>query len=1317
LRSLRNLSARAGSAAIAALLAAAAGPAIGTAHADEGLSLDDHLVLSYEFEAEGVADGTVTDVSSSGLDGELVNAAAAQIVDGRVAGTGALELSGGAADSTTAPFVQIPRGVFTGRTEASIATWVRWDGGADFQWIYNLGRDNAHATFLTPSFQGDGRTRSSIKPVNGSTEVGVPGAGKLPTGTWVQAVTTVDGADIVYYLNGVEVGRRAAAVDLAATMDAGDATTSGRIGRALWDGHPYFDGAIDDFRVYDIALDATQVAGLYGEPLPTVEAVGRTQFDVTTSTGQAPKLPATTDATFTDGIGRSVPITWEAVDPQQYAGRGQFTVSGTVTGTGTAVSATVTVRTPGVVEVDLGQETGDFLGGASGTLYGLYDQGLPSNNLVDGIKLKTVATKAQDGPQHPGADALEVLEPIVDSSDGDVYIYMTDIHRGFPYEWPGDTPEEKLSTYLEKIRLQAEQVRTMPLEYQDNVVFMPYNEPEGNMFGTGEWSYDGTSWLDDPQDFYEAWDRAYAEIRAVLPDARIGGPNTSILYNQVRGFLQHTVEAGTVPSAMVWHELSNPASIRTNVAKYRTWEREVFAGTEHEGTELPINITEYAYNYHTSVPGQMIQWVSALEDAKVYGDIAYWNIDGNLSDSAVQANRANGQWWLLNSYSQMTGRTVKVTPPQPDVSYTLQGVATLDTAKKQSRVIIGGADGTATIALDNIPADVFGDRVHVAVREIAWSGQIGDSAQPPVIGELDLDVEAGSTEVPFDGSALPQLDAESAYEVVISPSVSPGATTAAPTVWDATFEAEAAAHTGEGWSKNGPEGSPSSVAKFYTSGGYDVGGLRTGSNVTLDFTVDVPQDGTYDLSVFANSLNTYDAVQAQGPTNVFLRVDGRQDTEQELHLPLGYKWVVWDHVDTTVDLTQGKHVLTLAARSLDGQRSTTGDAIVDKIDLSLANAAYTADVYEAETAELSGASAPRYEGEVASGAGAASVPAGGTATFWTYWPDDSGAALKVDNVGGGPVEVAINGEQLTTGQDGSLDVFLRGGINKITVHGEDGLVVDRLTTTRSEALHSATYEAEDADVAGSAHPVGLSLASGGAAVAGIGGEPGNTNTLTFAGVEVAQAGRYALTFRYSNEEQSPSTHYNPDPIARYAYISVNGGEAQRVVFPHSFHENNFWELSVPTDLVAGANTITVSGREKPQFDGQTLASDGWPGVPLRSQYAPNIDNLRVTALAPGKPTLPAWDPAATYTEGDEVMHDGATWMASWWTRNQEPGASPWGPWQELPQAGPDGIAPWASTRIYDKGDTVSYDGAVFTAKWWTRHQPPGDPNGPWEPRR
>lgn len=867
-----------------------------------------------------------------------------------------------------------------------------------------------------------------------------------------------------------------------------------------------------------------------------------------------------------------------------------------------------------VIRVDLGQTTGDFLGGASGTLYGLYDEGLPSENLIDGIDLTTVATKAQDGPQHPGADALEALGPVVEASNGDVYIYTTDIYRGFPYQWPGDTPEEKLDDYMDKLRVQVEQVATLPVEQQDNIVFLPYNEPEGNMFGTGTWSYNRIHWHNDPQYFFAAWDRAYEVIHSILPDARIGGPNTSTLYNQVEGFLAHTVQAGTVPDAMVWHELSNPATIRSNVDKYRGWEAEHFAGTPYEGTELPINITEYAYNYHTSVPGQMIQWISALEDKKVYGDIAYWNIDGNLSDSAVQANRANGQWWLLNAYSQMHGgQTVKVTPPRPGVSYTLQGVAALDTGKRQARVLLGGASGAYKLALDNVPSGTFGQKVHAVVREIGWSGQLGDSAQPSTVAEVDVAVTGGTAELAFGSGGLPALNAESAYEVIVTPSVAPGDAAVPQTAWESTYEAENATWTGTGLQRNGPEGSPSALAKFYTSGGYNVGGMRTGSNNAIEFNVNVPQAGVYDLSVFASSLNTDAEVQAQGPTNLFLRVDGK--AEQEIFLPLGYKWTVWDHTDTTVELTAGDHVITLATRSLDGTGAITGDVIFDKIDLSLPHPDYGNDVYEAEFAELNGGAAPTYaSGHHGSGPGAAAVPVGGEATFWVYSPDDASALLDVASRGDRKVELEVNGETVTTGQGGIVDAFLLGGINQVTVKGAQGLEVDRLVVTHSGEATGAVYEAEDGTVAGSAEATSLSLASGGAAVTGVGGDPGNGNTLTFNDVEVSKAGKYALTFRYSNEEQSPATHYNPDPVARYALVSVNGADPVRVIFPHSFHENNFWELTVPVDLRAGANSIVVRGEEKPQFDGTSYASDTWPGVLLRSEFAPNLDRIAVTPL-------------------------------------------------------------------------------------------------------
>jgi hypothetical protein len=1097
---------------------------------------DESLILHYDFEATQVSGSTVSDLSAKHLNGAIANVANATFVEGRTPGTRAISLPGGAASSTTAPYVTVPNGLFQSATAMTVSSWMKWDGGADFQWLYGLGKDLNNATFLTPSFAGDSKTRSSIKPVNGTAEVGVSGSSKIPVGTWVNVTTTIDQQTITYYLNGISLGTKPATVDLVAKMYSATNTTSGALGKAFWGGHPFFDGAIDDFRVYSQALTPEQVRTLAGDTVP----------------------------------------------------RADFTV-------------------------DLGTSTGPFHGGASGTLYGVYGEGLPSANLLEAIKLRTVSTKAQDGPQHPGADALEVVKPLADASNGDVYIYMTDIYRGFPYQWPGNTPEERLNDYKAKVAAQVDQVLQLPVEYRDNIVFVPYNEPEGNMFGTSTWSYNNISWLNDPQYFFKAWDDTYKLIRAKMPAARIGGPNTSTLYNQVQGFLQHTVAAGTVPDVMTWHELSAPQSIRSNVARYRGWENTAFAGTALAGKHLPININEYAFNYHTSVPGQMIQWFSAIEDSKVDGDIAYWNIDGNLSDSAVQANRANGQWWLLNAYAQMSGDTVKVTPPKPNVSYTLQGVATLDKAKAQSRILLGGTSGNQHVQVNGVDPAVFGSSVHALVTEIGWSGQLGDSAQPSVVGQLNLPVTNGSVGFDF-GAHLPALNADSSYQIILTPGAKATTGTPATTLWKGTYEAENAAFTGTGYTKNGPEGTPSNVSKFYTSGNYDVGGLRTGSDVKLNFDVTVPQNGDYDLSVFANSLNTYGAVQEQGPTNVFLTVDG--GAEQEMYMPLGYKWVVWDHADTKVKLTAGKHTISLSAKNLAGTKGTKGDAIVDKIDLSLKNSAASQTIYEGENATLKGAAAD-YTRTGVSGSGTARISQGQSATFWVYSAADGEAELSVDVLGTGTANLSVNGQKVAEGITGPVTkaVFLAGGINKVQVTGDSGtLYVDRVRTGASTGkLASTTYEAETATLSGSAAITSFLLASGGKAVTNVGGDPNNTNTLTFGNVQAPEAGTYALTVRYSNQEQSPATHYNPDPLARHAEIQVNGGTTKRGWFPHSFHADNFWELTIPVELKAGTNTIRFSSQELPNFNSTELLSASAPEL-LRSKYAPNIDRIRVTAL-------------------------------------------------------------------------------------------------------
>ncbi|MFI6014720.1 LamG-like jellyroll fold domain-containing protein [Streptomyces sp. NPDC051243] len=1172
--------------------------------------------VRYTFDQDDLSSGKIIDSSGNGRTASLVNSSTAESVEGTDGGK-ALALPGGSSASDGA-YVRLPREVLGDATDLTVSARVKWSGGTSpWQRIFDLGTDTTAYLQTTP-YSGDGALRTAMTTGAGGAETQVNGYATLPANEWRTVTVTLDtSADrLTTYLDGVAVSSARTTMN-AKDLLGGSATSAGYIGKSFWP-DPLFQGAIDDFTVWHAALSSDQVAGLVGN-IPTFQQLSRTSFEVRTTTGTAPSLPAAVRSSFSDGYDRDMPATWDAVPPEKYAQPGTFTVAGTAAGR--AVKATVTVLREGQLTVDLGSDTGAFHGGASGTLYGVYGPDVPTNNLIEGMGLRTVSTKAQDGPQHPGADALEVVKPLADSTDGDVYIYMTDIHRGFPYQWPGSTPEEKLKLYREKIATQVDQVLKLPKEYQDNIVFVPFNEPEGNMFGTGEWSYNKVSWLDDPDDYFAAWDDFYQLIKSRMPGARIAGPNTSILYEQVKGFLTHALAAGTLPDVISWHELSHPEAVRASVAKYRAWEKDLFKGTAKEGTRLPININEYAFNYHTSVPGQMIQWVSAIEESKVDADIAYWNIDGNLSASAVQSNRGNGQWWLLHSYASMSGHTVKVTPPFPGENYTMQGVATLDEKKKQSRLIFGGSTGKGHIAFTGVPKKVFGDRVHAWVKEIEWSGQVGDNSGPKLLAEQNLEVgDDGTVVVDFGDGTLPKLKESSAYEIVLSPAGKAKGTQSPPLRWQSSYEAEDAAHTGSGYSRNGPEGSPRDVSKFYTSGGYDVGGLRTGSDLTLDFAVDVPEDGTYDLSVFANSLNTFDKVKEQGPTNVSLRVDGRADSEQELHLPLGYKWVVWDHADTKVRLTKGRHTLTLAATSLDGKRATKGDAIVDRLTLSLPEASANTQVYEGELAWLSGGARPAYDlpKQPATGSGAARLAKGQTATFWVYSPADREATLKVDTLGGSGARLSVNGHDVRRLGNGtsSVAVSLSGGVNKVTVTGGSATtLVDRLRVTPTEGtLPARTYEASDAKLAGSATLTPLSLATAGTAITGVGGDPGNGNTATFT-VQADRAGLHALRIRYSNPEQSEATHYNPDPLARHADITVNGGDMRRVGFPHSFHANNFWELTVPVHLEKGQNAITFRSEELPNFDGTTYASDTFPGVLLRSRHAPLIDRITVAPYA------------------------------------------------------------------------------------------------------
>ena len=403
---------------------------------------------------------------------------------------------------------------------------------------------------------------------------------------------------------------------------------------------------------------------------------------------------------------------------------------------GAAVTAGAATA-PNDLVVNLGAPSGPFDGGASGSLYGLYDQGVPSNNLIQGMGLRTTDTKAQDGQQHPGSDALEIARPFTGSGGRDVYIYMTDVYRDFPYE------RTSYAQYQGYMKTEVEQVLTSP--YRNRIILVPYNEPDGNWFA-------GLTTNATTLAAFEAeWLQTYDFIKGLWPQARIAGPNFSGFFPAALGsFLQFCLANHCLPDVMTWHELQVASTVRTDVAAYRALE-----ATVGLGRHLPINLDEYAARYQLTSPGQMVAWLSALEAEKVDGDLAYWNINGSLGDSVAQQNIPNAQWWLYNWYSSMTGHTVAVTPPHGNTDDTLQGLATLDPARRQARIILGGgAAGPEGVTVTHIDPALFGHSVHATVLQDRWSGMTGAAAQPTRTFDGDVPVSSdGSITLPVtDGS-------------------------------------------------------------------------------------------------------------------------------------------------------------------------------------------------------------------------------------------------------------------------------------------------------------------------------------------------------------------------------------------------------------------------------------------------------------------------------------------------------------------------------------------------------------------------------------
>ena len=184
--------------------------------------------------------------------------------------------------------------------------------------------------------------------------------------------------------------------------------------------------------------------------------------------------------------------------------------------------------------------------------------------------------------------------------------------------------------------------------------------------------------------------------------------------------------------------------------------------------------------------------------------------------------------------------------------------------------------------------------------------------------------------------------------------------------------------------------------------------------------------------------------------------------------------------------------------------------------------------------------------------------------------------------GGSPATLNMGGGSFNLPQSTTVPVTLQAGYNTITF-GNPGTYapnLDRIVISgdgKEPAPDFTTYEAEAAQLSGTASVGGCSYCSGGAYVGNFGA--GTENAVTFNNVTVPQSGTYQLEVDYT--ENGP----------RSVFVYVNGGAPIELdVNGSSWDSPQF--LVIPIQLNAGTNTIVFTN-------------------PNPNGYAPGLDSITV----------------------------------------------------------------------------------------------------------
>jgi hypothetical protein len=245
-------------------------------------------VMVHRYSFNGASGSTAITDSVGSANGTLVNGSGTSTLNG----SGQLTLDG----NLSSAYVSLPSGMVSVLTNATFQTWVNnQDPNPDWAELWAFGTNNGaqglNYITLIPNNPASGKVRFD------NHQVSVDGTGPLPVGQEVCVTVTYNysAQTASVYVGGRKVGTGSVALALYTIPDSNN-----YIGQSEWygSGDPYFNGILDEFRIYSGVESDLQIA---------IDAASGPN-SVVTNAGALQSVTIVTSTTNVDVHGVGLPI-------------------------------------------------------------------------------------------------------------------------------------------------------------------------------------------------------------------------------------------------------------------------------------------------------------------------------------------------------------------------------------------------------------------------------------------------------------------------------------------------------------------------------------------------------------------------------------------------------------------------------------------------------------------------------------------------------------------------------------------------------------------------------------------------------------------------------------------------------------------------------------------------------------------------------------------------------------------------------------------------------------------------------------------------